>query len=161
MKHSRILNFIWVGLLSYRPDRNLNCGGGVMIFVKEDIPSKLLTKHNFQSDAEGLFVWLNFRKSKWLLLGTYHPPAQNDQYFFNCVDKALHNYRNYGNALLAGDFDVEEDEPCSICHKGNGTWYQVYRANDLRLRILGNYKILRKCQNWMETEPSTQSPFQT
>ena len=38
--------------LQYRLDRNRN-GGGVMIFVKEDIPSKFLTKHNFPSDVEG------------------------------------------------------------------------------------------------------------
>ena len=55
--------------LPYWLDGNRN-GGGVMIFVKEDIPSKLLTKHNFASDVEGLFVVLNFRKSKWLLFGT-------------------------------------------------------------------------------------------
>ena len=68
------------GFLPYKLDENCN-SGGVMVFVKEDIPSKLLTKHNFQSDVEGLFVELNFRKSKWLLFGTYHPPAQNDLYF--------------------------------------------------------------------------------
>ena len=67
--------------LSYRLDRNRN-GGGVMIFAREDISSKFLTKHNFPSDVEVLFVELNFRKSKWLLCGTYHPPAQNHQYFF-------------------------------------------------------------------------------
>ena len=52
--------------LPYRLDRNRN-GGGVMIFVKEDIPSKLLTKHNFPSDVEGLFVELNFRRSNFSL----------------------------------------------------------------------------------------------
>ena len=36
------------------------------------LPSKLLTKHNLPSGVEGLFVELNFRKSKWLLFGTYH-----------------------------------------------------------------------------------------
>ena len=97
--------------LPYRLERNRN-GGGVMIFVKEDTSSKLLTKHDFPSDAEGLFVELNFRKSKWLLFGTYHPPAQNDQYFFNCIDKALDTYSNYDNVLLAGDFNAEDDEPC-------------------------------------------------
>ena len=97
--------------LPYRLDRNRN-GGGVMIFVKEDIPSKLLTKHNFPSDVEGLLVELNFTKSKWLLFGTYHPPAQNDQYFFNCIDKALDTYNNYDNVLLAGDFNAKDDEPC-------------------------------------------------
>ena len=96
--------------LPYRLDRNHN-GGGAMIFVKEDIPRKLLTKYNFPSDVEGLFVELNFRKSKWLLFGTYHPPAQNDQYFFNCIDKALDTYSNY-DVLLTGDFNAEDDEPC-------------------------------------------------
>ena len=83
-----------------------------MIFVREDIPSKLLTKKNFPSDVEGLFVEQNFRKSKWLLCGAYHPPAQNDQYFFNYVDRALDTYNNYDNVLLAGDFNAEGDEPC-------------------------------------------------
>ena len=59
-----------------------------------------------------MLVELNFRKSKWLLFGTYHPPAQNDQYFFNCIDKALDTYSNYDNVLLAGDFNLEDDEPC-------------------------------------------------
>ena len=49
--------------LPCRLDRKRN-SGGVMIFVKEYIPNKLLKKHNFPSDVEGLFVELNFRKSK-------------------------------------------------------------------------------------------------
>ena len=40
--------------LPYRLDRNRN--GGVLIFVKQDIPSKVLTKQKFPSDFEGLFV---------------------------------------------------------------------------------------------------------
>ena len=76
--------------LPYRLDRNRN-SEGVMIFVKEDIPSKHLTN--------GFSV-------------TYHPSAQNDQYFFNCIDKALDTYSNYDNVLLAEDFNVEDDEPC-------------------------------------------------
>ena len=65
----------------------------------------------FLSDVEGLSVEPNFRKSKWLFFGTYHPPAQNDQYFFNCIDKALDTYSNYNNVLLAGDFNAEDDGP--------------------------------------------------
>ena len=91
--------------------RNRN-GVDVMIFINEDITSKLLTKHNFPNDVEGLFVELNFRKSKWLLFGTYHPPAQNDQYFFNCIDEALNTYSNYDNVLLAGNVNAEHDELC-------------------------------------------------
>ena len=88
--------------LPYRLDRNRN-GWCVLIFVSEDIPSKFLTKHNFLSDAEGLFVELV------CLLSLYQPPAQNHQYFFDCIDKALDTYSNCDNVLLAWDFNAEED----------------------------------------------------
>ena len=47
----------------YRLERNRN-GGGVIIYVREDIPSKILTKHILHTDIEALFIELNFRKSK-------------------------------------------------------------------------------------------------
>ena len=58
--------------IPYRLDRNRN-GGGVTVYVREDIPSKLLSKHSFKEDIEGLFVEINFRKSKWLLGGNLSP----------------------------------------------------------------------------------------
>ena len=66
----------------FRIDRSRS-GGGVIIYARDDIPSKLLAKH-----IEGLFVELSFRKYKWLLLGTYHPPSQSKQHFFENVDQA-------------------------------------------------------------------------
>ena len=70
----------------FRLDRNRN-GGGIMIYIRDDIPSRLLSEHVFPSDIEGLFIELNFRKYKWLLLGTYHPLSKSDQYYFNKLDK--------------------------------------------------------------------------
>ena len=58
-----------------RLDRNRN-GGGVMIYIYEEIPNKLLDKHVFPYDMEGLFVELSFRESKWLLFEAYHPLYQ-------------------------------------------------------------------------------------
>ena len=55
----------------YRLDRNKN-GGGIMIFIRDTISSKILEKHVFPNDVESIFVELNFRKCKWLLCGTYH-----------------------------------------------------------------------------------------
>ena len=52
----------------YRLDRNRN-GGGIIIHVREDILGRMFTKHNFPDNVKGLFVELNFRKSKWLLGG--------------------------------------------------------------------------------------------
>ena len=60
--------------MPFRRDRN-KFGGGILIYVREDIPCKLLKSPNFPDDIEGLFIELNFRKSRLLLLGTYHPPA--------------------------------------------------------------------------------------
>ena len=95
----------------YRLDRNRN-GGGVIIYVREDIPSKILTKHVLPTDIEALFTELNFRKCKWLLSGINHPPSQSDQYFFDRLDNALDVYSNYENILLVGDFNVLIGETC-------------------------------------------------
>ena len=96
----------------YRLDRNKH-GGGVIIYVREDIPSKLLNKHNFPNEIEGLFIEINLRKTKWLLFGTYHPPNQNDQYYFEHVGRALDIYNSsFDKILLVGDFNAEEIETC-------------------------------------------------
>ena len=54
--------------LHYRLGRMHN-NGGVMIFLKEDIPSKLLTNPDFPSNVESLFVEIYFIKmaSIWYL----------------------------------------------------------------------------------------------
>ena len=97
--------------MPYRQDRNRN-GGGIMIYIRDDIPSKLLTKHVFPDNIKALFVELNFRKSRWLIMGAYHPPSQSDSYFFEHLDKALDVYSNYEKVLLTGDFNSEITEHC-------------------------------------------------
>ena len=49
--------------MPHRLDRNRN-DGGIIIYVREDIPIKILTKHNLPEDIEGLFLEINFRKCK-------------------------------------------------------------------------------------------------
>ena len=39
----------------YRFDRNRN-GGGIIIYIREDIPSKIITKHCFPKDIETFFL---------------------------------------------------------------------------------------------------------
>ena len=88
----------------YRFDRNRN-GGGVLIYVREDIPSKPLTDHKLTHDIEGTFVELNLRKNKWLLFGSYHPLSQSDEYLLNHVKNGLDSYRKvYDKYMLIGDF---------------------------------------------------------
>ena len=104
--------------MPYRLDRNRN-GGRVIIYVREDIPSKILKKHKLPHDNEDIFIELNFRKVKWLLFGTYQPPpqpppppSQNDQNYFEALDKALDCYSSYDRIVLTGDFNSEEQETC-------------------------------------------------
>ena len=78
-----------------------------MIYVREDVPSKLLTKRVDPSDIECMFLELNFRKYNWLLEGTYNPPSQNNHYFFENLDKAIDVYCHYEKVLLAGDFNAK------------------------------------------------------
>ena len=63
----------------FRKDRNRH-GGGLLLYIREDIPSKELHRHTFSENIEGIFVEINLRKTKWLIFGTYHPPSQNDEY---------------------------------------------------------------------------------
>ena len=96
----------------FRLDRNKN-GGGVMIYVREDIPSKELPRFNLPDDIEGIFIELNLRKTKWLVCGLYHPPLQTDAYFFQNVSKALDVYgKTYDKFVILGDFNAEASEVC-------------------------------------------------
>ena len=45
-----------------------------------------------------------------ILCRAYHPPSQNYEYCFNCLDKALDIYSNYEKVLLVGDFSTEITE---------------------------------------------------
>ena len=108
-----------------------------MIYIRDDFPSKLLTKHVFPDDIEGLFVELNFRKSKWLLMGAYHPPSQSNSYFFEHLDKALDIYSNYEKVLLTGDFNSEIAEPCM-----DSFLYQPHLSKKKRFKSMINHTCI-------------------
>ena len=55
--------------LLYRLDRNKH-GGGVLVYIREDIPSKISKKTFLPDDIGGIFIELNLRKYKWLLCAT-------------------------------------------------------------------------------------------
>ena len=80
----------------YRLDRDRH-GVGVLIFVREDIRSRKLSKHTFPTDIEALYI----RKTKFLLVSTYHPPNQADQYYFDNINMALDMY---SHSYLVGPY---------------------------------------------------------
>ena len=73
-----------------------------------------------------IFVEVNLRKTKWLILGTYHPPSQNDKYYFNNIGHALEVYNSkYDKILLAGDFNAEVKETIF------SNFLELYNLNNL------------------------------
>ena len=99
----------------YMVNININ-GGGVVIYIKENIPSKEVNKHKFTKKVEGLFIEVNLRKTKLLLFGSYHSTHKeyglSDADYFEQISLALDVYSNYDKFLLAGDFNIEEEESC-------------------------------------------------
>ena len=99
----------------YRLDRNAQ-GGGIIVYIRENIPSKQLKKHQFTKNMETLFIELNFRKSKLLLIGTYHSNhpeyGTTDTDYFEQMGLALDVYCMYDRFLIAGDLNAQEEENC-------------------------------------------------
>ena len=77
----------------------------MIVYVRDDVPNKQLTKHKLPEDIESIFVEVNLRKTKWLIFGGYRPPRQSVEYFFNHVGFALDTYKQrHEKFLFAGDF---------------------------------------------------------
>ena len=51
---------------SYILDRCSN-GGGILLYVKDDISSRLLTDHRLPDNVECLFTEINIRNKKWIV----------------------------------------------------------------------------------------------
>ena len=68
---SQKINSSLVALKNHRLDRNRH-GGGVILCVREDTPSKILTKHKLSKTIEAIFVEIDLQKTKFLVVGTYH-----------------------------------------------------------------------------------------
>ena len=64
---------------------SVNNGGGVMICVREELPSKELLKHTFPNDIEALVIEINLRKTKFLLIGGYRPPQSQNHFFIQSL----------------------------------------------------------------------------
>ena len=59
----------------YRYDRN-DKGGGFLLYIREDIPSRLL-KSKSQCNVKSLSVEINLKKRKWFLNCSYNPEKIN------------------------------------------------------------------------------------
>ena len=104
---------------------NRNCrGGGIFLYIREDIPARLLTTF-VPEDFEGFFVELNLRKKKILMCCSYNPAKSNISTHLSIVGRSLDSYMSsYDNFLVIGDLtsDISEvamSEFCETCNLQN------------------------------------------
>ena len=94
----------------FRLDRNAN-GGGLLVYVRSDIPAHRLNSFNFSEGIECISFEINLRKKKWVLFSVYRPPNQSQDYLLENLGRALDHYsENYENFMFIGDFNMTETE---------------------------------------------------
>ena len=103
----------------YRMDRN-DKGGGIMLYVREGIASKLLKSSHNVTNKEYFLLEINLRKTKWLLICGYNPHKSLIKNYLDMISKEIDSLSSiYENILIMGDFNSEPweeslDQFCSI-----------------------------------------------
>jgi len=96
--------------ITYRSNRS-NHGGGLLLYTRNDIPSKLVNKFIMPNNVECIFIEINIYKKKWLVGGSYNPNKSNSNEYLNVLGKYLDEYLSkYDNIILLGDFNLQPTE---------------------------------------------------
>ena len=94
-------------------------GGGILLYVKDNIAATLLTNYTLIEDIEALFVETVMGNIKWLFCCSYNPHKSMITYHLQEMGKGLEFYTsNYENTLLMGDFNskISEASMNSFCN---------------------------------------------
>ena len=103
--------------IPFRLDRN-KFGGGLLLYIRNDIPCKEIKIPNLPCNIEALFIEINIRKTRWLVMTGYNPHKENISYFLNHISLSLDQLiAKYENIILLGDFNSEmkEEEMGNFC----------------------------------------------
>ena len=88
----------------YRLDWNCH-GGGILVYVREDIPSKLI---EMKSSSESISIELKLRRKKWFVNCSYSANNSDICDHLRSLGKSLNTLlANYDKVLLMGDFNAE------------------------------------------------------
>ena len=85
--------------------------GGILLYIREDIPCKHMKQITLNNSFERFFVELNLRSKKWLLGRSYNHHKEIIASHFSNVSAALDKLcADHENIILQGDFNVEVKE---------------------------------------------------
>ena len=99
-------------------DDSLKDGGGLLLYIREDIPSRLLQCKS-QRSIESPSIEINLRKRKWFLSCSYNPHRNSISRHLECLNRVIDEHkRTYDNFILIADFNVgiEENSMKNFCY---------------------------------------------
>ena len=86
-------------------------GGGIIVYIRDSIPSKFLGNLPSDKDKEGLFIELNLRNTKWILFAGYNPRRARISPFLSNIEHMLNTYNHsYDNIIIMGGFYCNMNE---------------------------------------------------
>ena len=94
----------------FRLDRSRH-GGGILLYVRNNINAILLTDHVFPNDNEAFFTETKINICKWLVCYSYDPNRINVSTHLEQIRKTLDIYiKKYENILLMLNYSVDVKE---------------------------------------------------
>ena len=122
--------FLWSGYHKpYRLDIS-DKQGGLLIYIKAHLPSRLLSNHISPKDIQAIPFELNLRKEKWMFVCIYRPPKQDSQYFLDNLSLIIDHYSSiYDNHIILGDFNMEPKNPKLASFMNSFNLYNLIKSN--------------------------------
>ena len=81
-----------------------------MFYANEQIHSKVLSLESILKGIELILLKFTVKHQRWLCVGIYRPPYQNEKYFIDHLSKTLGQLNcQYDKTMLIGDFNLTID----------------------------------------------------
>ena len=92
----------------FRLDKSRN-SGGLMVFVRSDIPSRRLSDFSLTDDLQAIPFELSIKNRKWLVVSLYNPDKALGRAFLQNLSNLVDFYlrKKYDNFILIGDMNLQ------------------------------------------------------
>ena len=104
--------------------------GGLLVYIKSQLPSKLVSTHNISNDIQVILFELNLRKEKWMFMCIYKPPRQKNRYLIENLSSIADHYLSiYDNYIFPGDFNMEPNCPALTSFMESFNLFNLIKTN--------------------------------
>ena len=114
MSHLPRNNFCEMDSVGLKDQTVAQIDGRILLYVRNDLSSCLLTEYKLQDHTECLSIKINIRKKKWLLCCSYNRNKNNISKHLYCLSNGLDTSSQYcsqyDNIMLLGDLNVESSD---------------------------------------------------